>query len=326
MANADQLKALIRSHAQGEDERFYAIALQVAAQAARRGQTKFARELRDLVDEARQQRAAAAVQEKLVPMARPRGELADPLIVAYPDVRLKDMFLDEAVAARIRRLLKEQRHRSKLRGYGLEPMRKLLLTGPPGTGKSMTARAIAGELGLPLYTVRIERVISKYLGETAAKLRLVFDALSQSRGVYFFDEFDALGGERGDRSDVGEMRRTLNAFLQFVEADTSDSLIIAATNHPRLLDRALFRRFDEVIEYPLPTPELADQMVQSQLALFDTSAVNWETLKTAYIGLSQADIARAVQSVMKTAIIDDRKVVYTEELLEAFRERKNMQM
>ena len=116
----------------------------------------------------------------------------------------------------------------------------------------MTASVLAGELGLPLFQVRLDGLITKYLGETAAKLRQIFDATSRTRGVYFFDEFDAIGSQRGIPNDVGEIRRVLNSFLQMIEQDRSLSLVVAATNHPGILDSALFRRFDDMLHYELP--------------------------------------------------------------------------
>ena len=107
-------------------------------------------------------------------------------------------------------------------------------------------------MGLPLFVIRLDGLITKFMGETFAKLRLVFDAMNQTRGVYLFDEFDSIGAERGLGNDVGEIRRVVNSFLQMVEQDNSDSLIVAATNHVKLLDRALFRRFDDIIEFDLP--------------------------------------------------------------------------
>jgi len=113
----------------------------------------------------------------------------------------------------------------------------------------MTAAALAGEMNLPVFTIQLDGVIRKFMGETAAKLRLVFDATRTTRGVYLFDEFDAIGGRRTAANDVGEIRRVLNSFLLFLGQERSDSLVVAATNHPDLLDRALFRRFDDVVEY-----------------------------------------------------------------------------
>jgi hypothetical protein len=255
MAKADQVKALIRSHAEGDDTRFYSIAMQVAAQEARSGKGRLAQELRDLVDRLKGHRRPDPQDRTVgpVPLAQPRGELAGLLVAAYPKTRLADMVLAERPRSRLVRVLREQRQRELLSTRGFTPLRRLLLLGPPGTGKTMTASALAGELAIPLLTIQLDGLITKFMGETAAKLRMVFDAIRETRGVYLFDEFDALGGDRGARNDVGEIRRVLNSFLQFLEQDESDSLILAATNHPAILDRALFRRFDAVVEYALPS-------------------------------------------------------------------------
>jgi SpoVK/Ycf46/Vps4 family AAA+-type ATPase len=326
MAKADHLKALIRSHAAGDEERFYAIALQVAAQAARQGHSKLAQELRDLVDEAKRSRGVAPGQRtKPVPLVQPRGELAGLLTAAYPKTRLADMALDVVVRSRIDRVLLEQRQRERIVEHGFGPLRKLLLIGPPGTGKTMTAAALAGELGLPLFTIQLDGLITKYLGETAAKLRLIFDATQQTRAVYLFDEFDALGSERAARNEVGEIRRVLNSFLQFLELDESLSIIVAATNHPKILDRALFRRFDAVIEYVLPTAKSIESVIRARLALLDTSRLDWSKVLAATEGLSHADLTRACESAAKKSILSNRPWVETGELVEALSERRAAQ-
>jgi SpoVK/Ycf46/Vps4 family AAA+-type ATPase len=324
MANADQIKALIRSHAEGDDTRFYAIAMQMAAQAARKGQGRFAQELRELVDRVKAKAKTAEISRgiKPIPMAQPRGELAGLLTVNYPKDRLADMAMDEALGLRIARILLEQRQRERIRGHGLSPLRKLLLIGPPGTGKTMTASVLAGELGLPLFTVQLDGLITKYMGETAAKLRLIFDAIQSARGVYFFDEFDALGGERATKNDVGEIRRVLNSFLQFLEQDESDSLVIGATNHVALLDRALFRRFDSVVEYPLPSSAIAVLVMKARLSLLDASAIDWDKAVAAAQGLSHADITRACEQAVKNAILEHGTTVQTSELIDALEERR----
>src|SRR6185437_11352136 len=167
--------------------------------------------------------------------------------------RLNDLVLAAKTRRVLDRVIREHKTIRDIRAHGLSPRKKLLLVGPPGTGKTMTASAIAGELSLPLFVVRLDRLITRFMGETATKLRLIFDAIAQTRAVYLFDEFDSIGSERGLGNDVGEIRRIVNSFLQMVEQDTSDSLIIAATNHPSILDRALFRRFDDIVQYGLPT-------------------------------------------------------------------------
>lgn len=325
MATADQVKALIRSHADGDDTRFYAIAMQVAAQAARSGHGKFAQELRELVDQVKSRAKATepARGPKPVPLAQPRGELAGLLTVGYPKTRLADMALPEMLGARLERVLTEQRERDRLREHGFSPMRKLLLVGPPGTGKTMTAAALAGELGLPLFSIQLDGLITKYLGETAAKLRLVFDAMDSTRGVYLFDEFDALGGERGSKNDVGEIRRVLNSFLQFLEQDDSDSIVLGATNHVGLLDRALFRRFDAVLQYDLPTEQIATRVMRSRLALLDTKNTDWHAAAKAAEGLSHAEIAMACEQAAKNAILDHTTAVRDAELVAALAERRS---
>ncbi len=322
MANAAQIKALIRSHADGDDTRFYAIAMQVAAKAARSGHGRLAQDLRELVDQAKAGATRAARKAEPIPLARPQGELAGLLTVSYPKARLPDMALDAAVQGRIQRVLLEQRQRERIREHGFPPLRRVLLVGPPGTGKTMSASVLAGELALPLFTIQLHGLITKFMGETAAKLRLVFDALEQTRGVYLFDEFDALGGERAAKNDVGEIRRVLNSFLQFLEQDQSDSLVIAATNYVKLLDRALFRRFDAVIEYCLPSRETAVQVMRARLALLETEGVDWRAAGEAAEGLSHADVTRACEQAAKNAILAHTTVVGTEELVEALKERR----
>lgn len=324
MATADHVKALIRSHAEGDDERFYAIAMQVAAQAARQGHSKFAQELRDLVDQARLRLKSppSGQRTRPVPIVQPRGELAGLLTAAFPKTRSSDMALSAPIRARINRILLEQQRRETILAHGMSPLRKLLLIGPPGTGKTMTAAALAGELSIPLFTIQLDGLITKYLGETAAKLRLIFEAIQQTRAVYLFDEFDALGGERAARNEVGEIRRVLNSFLQFLEQDDSDSIIVAATNHPQILDRALFRRFDAVIEYRLPTEEVVEKVLRSRLALLDTSRVDWKSALESAKGLSHSDLARACEHAAKNAILQHHTRIDTDELVEALIDRR----
>lgn len=324
MATAEQLKALIRSHAEGDDRRFYTIAIQVAAQAARIGHGKLAQELRELIDHLKLSAAPLEPSrgQRPVPLAQPRGELAGLLTVGYPKSRLVDMALTEGLRARLERVIAEQRERDRLREHGLSPMRKLLLVGPPGTGKTLTASAFAGELGLPLFSIQLDGLITKYMGETAAKLRLIFEAIQATRGVYLFDEFDALGGERGLKNDVGEIRRVLNSFLQFLEQDDSDSLVLGATNHVDILDGALFRRLDAVIHYPMPDTEVSVKVMRARLARFPTPEVDWIRLARATNGLSHAEIAMACDQAAKDAVLGHCAALGELELAKAFEERR----
>lgn len=323
MATADQVKALVRSHAAGDESHFYSVALQVAARAAKSGQSKVAQELRDLVDEAKAEAARPGRLVRPVPVALPRGELAGLLAVSYPELRLSDLTVEAPVRKRLERVLTEQRQADRLRHHGYRPQRSLLLVGAPGTGKTMTARVLAGELRLPLFLIRLEVLITKFMGETAAKLRVVFDAVEATRGVYLFDEVDALGGDRGNANDVGEIRRVLNSFLQFLDSDDSTSLVVAATNHPQLLDRAMFRRFDSVIEYPLPTPTVAREVIRQRLSTLGTKGVVWKQIDEAAAGLSHAELTLACEHAAKEAILSGRARVSTAMLVSSLRERRH---
>lgn len=326
MAKADQIKALVRSHSERDDQRFYSIALQMAAHAARTGQIRFARELKELIDELRanddSRRDLLLTQPR--PIAQPRGELAGILSATYPKTQLKELIVEDNLRQSLERVLKEQRNRSRIQEYGFTPMRRLLLEGPPGTGKTLTASAMAGELNIPLFTIQLDGLITKYLGGTASKLRLVFDAMQSSRGVYFFDEFDALGGHRDALNEMGEIRRILNSFLQFLETDGSESLVIGATNHIHLLDHALFRRFGKVLRYSLPSAVLSEMIMKRRLTLLETTTVDWDGARNAAIGLSHAEIILASEQAAKEAILDGHSTIIATQLIVALRERHRL--
>ena len=320
MASAEQIKALLKSHIDGEDDRFFSVAMQVAAHEARLGHGKLAEELRAMIDDAKARRGA----EPPVPIGRPRGELANLLEASWPKARLGEMILNETLSEQIRRVIREQRHAGRIVEHGLSPRRKLLLTGPPGTGKTMTASVLAGELGLPLFQVRLDGLITKYMGETAAKLRQIFDATSRTRGVYFFDEFDAIGSQRGIPNDVGEIRRVLNSFLQMIEQDRSHSLVVAATNHPAILDSALFRRFDDILRYELPDETQVIRLLRARLSGSVTRGVRWQRLGDLAAGLSYAEITRASNEALKDALIHERPRVRETDIRTMLEERKSV--
>lgn len=323
MASADQIKALLQSHLEGDDTRFYSVAMQVAAHEAKRGHGKLAEDLRTMIDQAKARRVGAA-ESKTVPIGKPRGELANLLSVSYPKSRLGDMVLNNELAMQLERIIREQRHAAEILSHGLQPRRKMLLVGPPGTGKTMTASVLAGELGLPLFQVRLDGLITKFMGETAAKLRQIFESTHQVRGVYFFDEFDAIGSQRGLTNDVGEVRRTLNSFLQMIEQDDSHSLIIGATNHPEILDTALFRRFDDLLHYELPDESHIASVLKSRLHRLAVKNTSWKRLGTKALGLSYAELTRAADEVLKTALIERAEKISEKNIFAALEERRNL--
>ena len=295
--------------------------MQVAAKAARAGQGKFARGLRDLIDELRERGLAQSRVASVVPVTQPRGEISSLLTVSYPDARLADLVLSSVLDQQLRQVLLNSGNVMSCGATRTRPASRVLLIGPPGTGKTSTARVIAGELGLPLFAIRLDTIITKYMGETAAKLRLIFDALVETKGVYLFDEVDALAGERAASNDVGEIRRVLNSFLQFLEEDRSDSIVVAATNHPQLLDNALLRRFDTVMDFALPDDDGIRAVITNRLTSLLSANLSWKRVIEAAGGLSHAEITTAAENAAKRTVLSGRTRTLTDDLVAALKER-----
>ncbi|NCQ92122.1 MAG: ATP-binding protein [Microcystis aeruginosa TA09] len=324
MSTARHILALLKSHLEGEEQQFYSAALQMAAHEARQGHGKLAQEIRELIDQAKASKSVIEKKSDPIPLVQPKGDLANLVSVRYPDIRLSDMILTSDLEFRLKRVLTEQRQGKRLREHNLTPRRKLLLVGPPGSGKTMTAEALAGELKLPLFTTLYDSLMGKYMGETASRLKLIFEAMTITKGVYFFDEFDAIGTQRHNSNDVGEIRRILNSFLMFLEQEQGDSLILAATNHPQLLDKALFRRFDDVIEYQLPDAAIIRELIESRLISFEIDWKDWSNILNQANGLAQAEIVRATDDAAKQAVLSNSQKVSEDSLISAIMERKDL--
>ena len=322
MATADQIKALLSSHADRDDQRFYSIALQVAAKEACRGHHKLAKEIKAFVEKnqkAGNLRLAATSPATL--FQQPKGDLKGLLELNHPSARRSELVLSDNVRERLEQVLLEQRQKSRLAEFGLSARRKLLFIGPPGTGKTMSASVLATELQLPLYKIVLDSLITRFMGETAAKLRLIFDHIKQIRAIYLFDEFDAIGTNRGAQNDVGEIRRILNSFLLFVEQDPSESIILAATNHPELLDKALYRRFDDIIQFEMPGKEQIKVLAENRLAIFGTDSLQWDEITSLAEGLSAADVTQACEDAAKVVVLHHADKLSTEIVAKAIRRR-----
>lgn len=314
MATAEQIKSLIRTHFSDDPERFYNITLQVAAHEARQGHSALAHDIRNIVDTERKKSGPRIIKFP--------QDLKGLVLTEEPSFALSTMVIKEEINDRLKRIIHEYRQQKKLKAYGLQHRRKILLIGPPGTGKTMTAKMLAKELHLQLHTIQVDKLVTKFMGETSSKLRQIFDLIQDEHGVYLFDEFDAIGGDRANDNDVGEMRRVLNSFLQFIEQDTSDSLIVAATNNPKLLDKALFRRFDDVLHYETPEAEQRKTLISNILGTFMSSRFTWKKVIKESELLSHAEIDHACRDAIKNAILSDRKKISANQLLITIGERQ----
>jgi len=312
MATSEQLLTLLKAHYDGDDERLKTVALQIAAHEAKIGHTVFAQSLKDIV----MKQSALSTINRIKPVD-------NSLILRRTSKNRKsDLIVSEKLSKQIDNIILEFSQRSKLNKSGYFNRRKILLEGLPGTGKTLTASIFATELRLPLFLVQTDKLISKYMGETGAKLRQIFDAISQEVGIYFFDEFDSIGSERTSDNDVKEMHRVLNLFLQFIEQDSSDSIIIAATNSGNLLDQALFRRFDDVLQFDLPTENEIIKLFDLKLNKYASKNLITNEIVDLAIGLCHADVSKACENAIKQAILADKKQISREVLKEMLAERK----
>lgn len=307
---ADVLKLLLQAHANGDETSFRKAALQLAAAESSAGHGRIADEIRTIIA------GLPAVPAVPTPrpgpvydIATPRGDLADVLEGGYREERLRDIVLRAEVRDLILRVVQENRSRSRLERFGVSPRRRLLFHGAPGCGKTLAAAVLAGEMGLPLMTIRFDALFSRFLGATAVQLRAVFAEMPRRPAVYLFDEFDAVGKARGDAQDVGEMNRVVTAFLQLVDADVSGSLIVAATNHVELLDRAVFRRFDLIVPFDRPTPEQIAALLYLRLGTLGLDPERADELAALAHGWSFADVARACDDAVRSMALDGREVV-----------------
>ncbi|MRX46940.1 AAA family ATPase [Pedobacter puniceum] len=323
MAAAEQIKSLIKSFGDGDEDRFYATAMQIAAAEARRGHATLADDLKKMIDKAKLSKHKQSTIIKQLPVNVAQKELNDLLELIHPDVKLKDMVLSPIVQNALQRVLDEQGKIDLLESHGLKARKKLLFTGAPGCGKTMSAHVLAGELGLPLFVIRLDGLISRYMGDSIAKLRLIFDTMHNFRAVYLFDEFDSIGTTRSAGNEVGEIKRVLNSFLLQIEKDDSRSLIIAATNMPESLDSALFRRFDDIISYPLPTMEDILSLLNLELSNFNLKQqTDLTELAKRAVGLSFADIHRICSDMIKDLLVYGEDKISKEKIFGYIEARK----
>jgi SpoVK/Ycf46/Vps4 family AAA+-type ATPase len=317
---ADILKLLLQSHAEGDEPSFRKAALQLAAAESTAGHVRVAEEIRSII--AKMPPTSTRKPGPVIDIAAPRGDLADILEGGHRDERLRDIVLRPDVLDTLLRVIAENRSRERLERFGVSPRRRLLFHGAPGCGKTLAAAVLAGEMGLPLMTVRFDALFSRFLGATAVQLRAIFAEMPRRPGVYLFDEFDAVAKARGDSQDVGEMNRVVTAFLQLVDADVSGSILVAATNHVELLDRAVFRRFDVIVPFDKPTREQLVELLKLRLSTVGLSNEAAERLTGNAEGWSFADVVRACDDAVRTMALDDREQISERDVVLALEELK----
>ncbi|WP_069472059.1 AAA family ATPase [Candidatus Marithrix sp. Canyon 246] len=225
------------------------------------------------------------------------------------------LILSQDTKAQLERIIREFKDADILATYNLSYKKKILLCGKPGTGKTFSVQIISSILNIPLVYIRFDAIISSYLGETAGNLRKVFDFIENGTWIVLFDEFDIIGKNRDDNHEHGEIKRVVNNFLQMLDNFKGDSILFAATNHQNMLDSAIWRRFDAVINYELPDELTRKQLFQHYLrSIKHDKKINFEKVATDSKGLSPADIKMIAIEAMKTAILDSRDTLSMNDL------------
>jgi SpoVK/Ycf46/Vps4 family AAA+-type ATPase len=317
MASGKLLRQLINAGVRGDSDEFRAASEAVIREERQKKHHLLANDLERLLygEHHRSGRSGMAALSEL-PVSKDNG-LA--LMEIRPAVRQeKDIILTDTTQSAFAGILLEHNRADVLRSYGLHPAQKLLFCGPPGCGKTLAAEVLAHSLALPLVVVRLDSVISSFLGETASNLRKVFDFVSANPVVALFDEFDALTKDRGDAADHGELKRSVNAVLQMLDGYRGESILIATTNYETLLDPAVWRRFDEVIRFDLPNTRQIRQLLELKLSgIRRNFDIDDEGLPKLFKGFSHADIERVLRRAIKEMILSSREFLEITHLKDA---------
>ena len=267
MANGKLLRQLIRSGLDGDVGNFRAASEAVIAEERGKNHHLLANDLEKLLYGTQTEGKFSQSHMKLASAMPANKDSGLSLLELRPTVReQRDIVLSDLAQSSLDEIIMEHNRAETLRSFGLQPAGKLLFCGPPGCGKTLAAEVIASALSMPLVVVRLDSVISSFLGETASNLRKVFDYISKHPSVALFDEFDAISKDRGDSADHGELKRSVNAVLQMMDGYRGQSIIIATTNYESLLDKAVWRRFDEVIQFDAPTVDQIKRLLSIKLS------------------------------------------------------------
>ncbi len=303
MARGELMKKLLASY--GRDEEFRAIAEQIIDEEEKKNNRVLARSLRRTLEGGPSRPNQPRALAPLIPFPE---AAADYIELIEPTHTKQDIILSAENVRVFIGLLKEFRRSDEIRRRGLPVRTKLLFCGPPGCGKTLCAEIFAAELGLPIYVVKLDRLISSYLGETAANVRKIFEFARKQHCVLFFDEFDALARARDDTGEHNELRRVVNSLLIFIDRITPKGFLVAATNLDRALDAAVWRRFDEVIWFDKPNRRMVERFLKMKFKNVPLT-FNPLTYASELEGYSYADINRVSVQVIKTAIIEKRRDV-----------------
>lgn len=319
MARGELMKKLLASY--GREEEFRAVAEQIIDEEEKKNNRVLARSLRKSLEAAPSRSVRPKALAPLIPFPEAASDFIEPV---EPTHNKQDIILSPENVRIFLSLLREYQRGDEIRRRGLAVRSKLLFCGPPGCGKTLCAEVFAAELGLPLYIVKIDRLISSYLGETATNIRKIFEFSRKQPSVLFFDEFDALARARSEEGEHSELRRVVNSLLIFIDRIQPKGFLVAATNFDQALDPAIWRRFDEVIWFDLPDRRMASRFLRMKFKNVPL-AFEPEAHLNALDGFSYAELDRICVQAIKSSIIDKRKQVGEKDFMESLADERRRQ-
>lgn len=326
MTTNDLIKKLFIAFSKKDEDEFYKIGEQLINLEKRKKHNIVAKELKEALYSTNYIRSNSEKRFKTnMPIPRDNDSGFPLLEIRKFNLDWEQLILSEATDYALRQIVLGFKSSEVLATYNLKPKNKVLFCGMPGTGKTFSAQVISSFLGLPLVYINFDAIISSYLGETASNLRKVFDFISNDIWVVLFDEVDIIGKNRDDEHETGEIKRVVNNFLQMIDNFEGDSLIIAATNHPHILDQAIWRRFDEVIHFNLPNQNERMELINLYLKpIKKEKGINVRLFSEVTENFSPSDLKSMCRNAITHAIINERDILSNNDLnysLERHKER-----
>ena len=316
---SELLKSLFTAYAEKDDSKFLEVANDIISDETKKNHALLAKDLKKVLNSRNQINFKVdSISRRFkdnIPIPRD-SERGFPLLeIREYHCSFNDLGLNQDVSEKLVTLVDEYQHKDIFKSYGLKPKQKILFCGPPGTGKTLSAKVISSELNFPLVYIRFDSIVSSYLGETATNLTKIFDFIEKGEWVVLFDEFDIIGKKRDDPYEHGEIKRVVNNFMQMLDNFKGDSLIIAATNHPHLLDTAIWRRFNDILYFDLPDLERRNDIFNKYLKVFeradDLDIGKFSDLTDEF---SPADISQICEEALRRVILHNEREITNREV------------
>jgi len=324
--NSANLELLFRAFKEKDESLFNEIADQIVDEESKKNHHLLAARLKKLLEDTSIGNKEISFQRKLISPIPRDNEKGFPLLeIKKTFFTWDDIVASDEIIEILKEIPQENENSILFSSYGIKPKNKILLCGPPGTGKTLSAKILSHETGYPLIVVKFESVVSSFLGETATNLRKIFDYIEKGKWIVLFDEFDIIGKKRDDPSEHGEIKRVVNNFMLMLENYEGESILIASTNHPQILDSGVWRRFDEVIKFELPNQICRSRIFEKKLEIIKTDEeIDFTKIAKTTNGFSGSDIEQAVTRAVKHVLLDGKKTVNYDDLINSINRQKKI--